>query len=311
MQIRDVQVGDENDLAMCDSLYAELTANPRFDTAWITVNPHFQVDPESARRGRATVLFAFMDDEQKLAERTAIDGLCMFGERTKVVISGNKPSLIQCGRCFALNHRSNKCNLLPKGQFKCMRCMGPHHTYHHDGFCKAKTHKVAEVCDCKPKCRLCKQTGHDAVSRSCPMRGDFGPPKLILPPDYAQDIPAPTPVHLDDASRPGSPSTLHSRVCARPAWKGKAVDVSLLPIPIPPADPSYLDHMRMLSDMPDDTLREYLCTSLNDPTDDGELEIQFEQTKIELAAFRDDAAMPMDTDQAISAPPPTPHNPPL
>ena len=69
--------------------------------------------------------------------------------------------------------------------------------------------------------------------------------------------------------------------------------------------------MRMLSDMPDDTLKEFLRSSLNDPTDDGELELQFEQTMVELAAFRDDADMPMDTDQAISALPPNPHNPPL
>ena len=240
MQIRDVPVGDEFGIATDDSLYSELVANPFFDTAWITVRPHFQVDPESTKRGRATVLFAFVDDDKKLAERTALSGLCMFGERAKVVISGNKPSLIQCGRCFALTHRSNKCPLLPKGQFKCVRCPGAHHTYHHDGHCKAKTHTQAERCDCKPKCRLCKQTGHDAVSRNCPMRGDFGAPKLVLPPDYAHDEaptaadPQPLGLTSSNPPRPGSPSVLHSQVRARPAWKGKDAATNYsVPLPSP------------------------------------------------------------------------------
>ena len=316
MQIRDVPVGDEFGIATDDSLYSELIANPPFDTAWITVRPHFQVDPESAKRGRATVLFAFVDDDKKLAERTALSGLCMFGERAKVVISGNKPSLIQCGRCFALTHRSNKCPLLPKGQFKCVRCPGAHHTYHHDGHCKAKTHKQAEKCDCPPKCRLCKQTGHDAVSRNCPMRGDFGAPKLVLPPGYDNAPSSEDPQSLglpsSGSPRPGSPSVLHSRVRARPAWKGQAVDPSLPTIPIPPADPAYDDHMHMLSDMPTDTLKEYLRTSLNDPTDDEELEIQFEQTMMELAALRGDSGLPMNTDDVNPrASPSTSQNPPL
>ena len=307
MQIRDVPVHNEDGIATCDALLNELVANQDFANAWITVPPHFQVDPENARRGRATVLFAFVDDDRKLAERTALSGLCMFGERAKVVISGNKPSLIQCGRCFALNHRSNHCKLAQKGHFKCMRCTGAHHTYHHDSYCNAKTHKQAEICDCKPKCLLCKQSGHDAVSRSCPMRGDFGPPKLVLPPDYKSSAADENPPDLDLPSpRPGSPSVLHSRVRARPAWKGKAVDTAPPPIPIPPADPAYLDHMRMLSDMPKDTLRAYLRTSLNDPDDDDELQIQYEQTLEELAAVRKDLAPPMDTDDVVTAPPPPP-----
>ena len=313
MQIRDVPVRDENGVALSDALHAELVANPPFDTAWISVYPHYQVDPDSTDRDRATVLFAFVDDDKKLAERTALAGLCMFGERAKVVISGNKPSLIQCGRCFGVTHRSNRCPLLKDGKFKCVRCTGPHHSFDHDRLCKAKTHTNAEVCDCKPKCRLCNQVGHDAVSRRCPMRGDFGPPKLVLPPNLDQSDPPAAPAHPSDApSRPGSPSRLHSRVRARPAWKGKEVDTSCPPIPIPPAEPAYLDHMRMLSDMPTDTLREYLRTSLNDPTDESELGLQFEQTLLELAAFRAESDVPMDTDAATSGPlPSTSQNPPL
>ena len=145
------------------------------------------------------------------------------------------------------------------------------------------------------------------------MRGDFGAPKLILPPDYSFDDPPAAPAHKPNApSRPGSPSHLHSRVRARPAWKGKAVDTSLPTIPIPPAEPAYLDHMRMLSDMPADDLRAYLRTSLNDPDDDDELEMQFEQTMVELAAFREGSDVPMNTDAADPGPlPSTSQNPPL
>ena len=145
------------------------------------------------------------------------------------------------------------------------------------------------------------------------MRGDFGAPKLVIPPDLAHNDAGSRPSAPDvPLTRPGSPSVLHSRVCTRPAWKGKAVDTSLPSIPIPPADPAYLDHMHMLSDMPADTLRAYLRTSLNDPTDDDELEIQFGQTMVELAAFRAERDEPMDTTAAASGSLPSPsHNPPL
>lgn len=69
------------------------------------------------------------------------------------------------------------------------------------------------------------------------MRGDFGPPKLILPPDYTRN-PAPDAAVLQPAvpaplnPRSSSPSLLHSKVRARPTWKGKeAAPNPSIPLP--------------------------------------------------------------------------------
>ena len=96
------------------------------------------------------------------------------------------------------------------------------------------------------------------------MRGDFGAPKFVLPPnDDAPPLDDPRPLGPPSSNppRPGSPSVLHSRVRARPAWKGTAPATNP-PVPLPspdelrliaarhtnnPDDPEEID--RILTDM--------------------------------------------------------------
>ena len=182
MQLRDIPVRDRNGFVTDDQLCLNSPPTP---SSPLNGSPfHLTSKPILRRPGTLTVaLQAFVDSNNTVAAQAMRDGVCMFGGRVKVVTSGDIPTLIQCGRCHKLGHRSNRCSLKAKGHFKCLRCDGPHHTSLHDTNCKAKTHARTDVCDCKHKCILCKQAGHDARSRKCPMKGDFGPPLLIpLPP---------------------------------------------------------------------------------------------------------------------------------
>lgn len=105
----------------------------------------------------------------------------MFGKRVVFYPTGDKPTLIQCGRCHMLGHNLNSRHCkVPKNAFRCARCGGQHHTDDHDFECKA-LHSTGGRCDCPAKCILCGRTGHTARSRECPKRGDFRPPTLATP----------------------------------------------------------------------------------------------------------------------------------
>jgi hypothetical protein len=237
-QLRGVSTVNEHGVVRED-LAAELGSNPMFERTLMPVPPYFQVNPERIRSGTGTVIFAFIDDGDALTTRASREGVCMYGTRVKYVHCGDKPNLIQCGRCHELGHHknANACKV-PRTAVRCVRCGRHHDSAHHDSICAAKTHTKAGVCNCTYKCLLCKQTGHDARSRQCPMRGDFAPPRLavVQSPLTAPAIPARGPVPtsiLPRPSRPISPSVIqtgpppdaslarHSRVRARRVRPGK------------------------------------------------------------------------------------------
>jgi hypothetical protein len=222
-----------------EDLAAELGSNPLFARTLMPVPPYFQVNPECIRSGTGTVIFAFIDTGDALTTQASREGVCMYGTRVKYVHCSDKPNLIQCGRCHELGHHKNaKTCRVPRTAVHCVRCGRHHATADHDSICAAKTHVKAGVCDCSYKCLLCKQAGHDARSRQCPMRGDFAPPRLAvvqgplaapLPPSRG---PAPTSI-LPRPPCPASPSVVqtgppadaslarHSRVRARRVRPGK------------------------------------------------------------------------------------------
>jgi hypothetical protein len=212
-QLRGVSTMDERGVVRED-LAAELGSNPLFARTLMPVPPYFQVNPERIRSDTGTVIFAFIDEDNALTTQAARDGVCMYGTRVKYVHCGDKPNLIQCGRCHELGHHKNaKSCKVPRTAVRCVRCGRHHATADHDSICAAKTHTKAGVCNCTYKCLLCKQNGHDARSRQCPMRGDFAPPRLAVvqgpltaPPTPARG-PAPTSI-LSRPPRPASPSTV-------------------------------------------------------------------------------------------------------
>ena len=141
--------------------------------------PHWQQNPANILRSpTGTVLIPIVDTTDTVITNTAQQGVFMFGQRAKFVVTGDSPRLIQCGRCHMLGHptRSPLCKLHPAAA-KCYRCGGNHHSDHHDYECKGQ-HRTPGWCNCTPKCLLCGNTGHHAHSRKCPKRGDFAPPRL-------------------------------------------------------------------------------------------------------------------------------------
>jgi hypothetical protein len=237
-QLRGVSTMNEYGVIRED-LAAELGSNPMFARTLMPVPPYFQVNPERIRSATGTVIFAFIDDGDALTTQASRDGVCMYGTRVKYVHCGEKPNLIQCGRCHELGHHKNaKSCKVPRTAVRCVRCGRHHATADHDSICAAKTHVTAGVCNCTYKCLLCKQAGHDACSRQCPMRGDFAPPRLAVvqgplttpvPPSRG---PALTSI-LPRPPRPASPLVVpaatitdaslarHSRVRARRVRPGK------------------------------------------------------------------------------------------
>ncbi len=181
-QLRGVPTTDEHGHIWEEpALLKEARTNHTFYDAFICSPPHWQISPEKIRSESSMALIAYADPLGLVTRRAQTEGIFMFGRQVKFVLAGEKPSLIQCGRCFGLGHNrsSNMCPL-PKNAVRCHRCGGGHHSTQHDFECKG-AHKVAGTCDCRLKCILCGQLGHNARSRKCPKRGDFAPPRLTKP----------------------------------------------------------------------------------------------------------------------------------
>jgi hypothetical protein len=180
VQFRGVDVaqreGESEIVYTSDELHTAIRANPCFNDAIFCVRPHWQGNPANFRGPAATVIAAILDVDNRICQRASSEGVCMFGRRVKFVRAGASPSLVQCSRCHEVGHyyTSPKCKWTSS---RCFKCGGSHDARDHDFECK-KQHKVVGVCDCVLKCILCKNTGHHAREKGCPVRGDFVPPRL-------------------------------------------------------------------------------------------------------------------------------------
>ena len=180
VQLREVPTSDANGRRYDNNdLNEEVRRNPSLATALFGMAPHWQQNPSNILRSpTGTVLIPIVDNTDTVIKNASQQGVFMFGQRSKFVVTGDSPRLIQCGRCHMLGHptRSPLCKLHPAAA-KCYRCGGNHHSDHHDYECKGQ-HRTPGRCNCTPKCLLCGNVGHHARSRKCPKRGDFAPPRL-------------------------------------------------------------------------------------------------------------------------------------
>jgi hypothetical protein len=215
VQFRGVDVarrdGDSEIVYSADELHTAIRANPCFSDTIFCVRPHWQGNPANFRGPAATVIAAILDEDNSACQRASSEGVCMFGRRVKFVRAGASPSLVQCSRCHEIGHyyTSPKCRWTSS---RCYKCGGGHDARDHDFECK-RQHKVMGVCDCVPKCILCKNTGHHAREKGCPIRGDFIPPRLPRAAP-AEALPA-----VEDALK--SDAIPFSRPKARPAHRGR------------------------------------------------------------------------------------------
>jgi hypothetical protein len=215
VQFRGVDVarreGDSEIVYSADELHTAIRANPCFSDTTFCVRPHWQGNPANFKGPAATVIAAILDEDNSACQRASSEGVCMFGRRVKFVRAGASPSLVQCSRCHKIGHyyTSPKCRWTSS---RCYKCGGGHDARDHDFECK-KQHKVMGICDCVPKCILCKNTGHHAREKGCPTRGDFVPPRLPRAAP-AEALPA-----VEDALK--SDAIPLSRPKARPAHRGR------------------------------------------------------------------------------------------
>jgi hypothetical protein len=215
VQFRGVDVahreGDSEFVYTSDELHTAIRANPCFNDTIFCVRPHWQGNPANFRGPAATVIAAILDVDNRICQRASSEGVCMFGRRVKFVRAGASPSLVQCSRCHEVGHyyTSPKCKWTSS---RCFKCGGSHDARDHDFECK-KQHKVVGVCDCVLKCILCKNSGHHAREKGCPVRGDFVPPRLPRAAP-AEALPA-----VEDALK--TDAIPFSRPRARPAHKGR------------------------------------------------------------------------------------------
>jgi hypothetical protein len=215
VQFRGVDVahreGESEIVYTSDELHTAIRANPCFNDAIFCVRPHWQGNPANFKGPAATVIAAILDVDNRICQRASSEGVCMFGRRVKFVRAGASPSLVQCSRCHEVGHyyTSPKCKWTSS---RCFKCGGGHDARDHDFECK-KQHKVVGVCDCLLKCILCKNTGHHAREKGCPVRGDFVPPRL------PRAAPAEAAPAVEDALK--NDAIPFSRPRARPAHRGR------------------------------------------------------------------------------------------
>jgi hypothetical protein len=203
--------GETEFIYTSNELDTAVRANPCFNNVTFCVTPHWQGNPANFRSPAATVIAAILDPDNSICQKASSEGVCMFGRRIKFVRAGASPSLVQCSRCHEIGHyySSPKCRWTTS---QCYRCGGSHDARDHDFECK-KQHKVVGVCDCVPKCILCKNSGHHAREKGCPVRGDFVPPRLPRAAP-AEALPA-----VEDARK--SDAIPFTRPKARPAHRGR------------------------------------------------------------------------------------------
>jgi hypothetical protein len=215
VQFRGVDVAHRDEgseiIYTSDELHTAIRANPCFNDTIFCVRPHWQGNPANFKGPAATVIAAIIDPDNTTCQRAASEGVCMFGRRIKFVRAGASPSLVQCSRCHEIGHyyTSPKCKWTSS---RCFKCGGGHEARDHDFECK-KQHKVVGVCDCVLKCFLCKNSGHHAREKGCPVWGDFVPPRLPRA-ALAEASPA-----IEDALK--SDAIPFTRPSAWPAFKGK------------------------------------------------------------------------------------------
>ncbi|KAH9016102.1 hypothetical protein EDB84DRAFT_1443250 [Lactarius hengduanensis] len=142
--LRGVPTRDEDEVLYTgEDLLKEVQTNEMFAEAMYTATPKWQIAPEKIMSETATVLVAYVDPTGEISKHALADGVFMFGAQIKFVVAGDKPALIQCGRCHLLGHNKNSrlCKV-PRTAVRCVRCGGSHHSDRHNFECKGP-HKVA------------------------------------------------------------------------------------------------------------------------------------------------------------------------
>ncbi|KAI9447302.1 hypothetical protein BJY52DRAFT_1193406 [Lactarius psammicola] len=173
-QLRGVPTSDGGGVIFSpQQLLDEIRIMPFFADAIFCSMPHWQASVHTVSTvSTSTVQIAFINEDGSRSQAAKRHGVGMFGLRVGYFSMGNTPFFSQCGRCHAIGHVTGApaCRLAPNS-VKCHICGGAHLGTEHNFHCKATTHVIAGQCNCRFKCLLCGQAGHNARSPKCPKRG--------------------------------------------------------------------------------------------------------------------------------------------
>ena len=171
-QLRRVPNADDNGTIFDGAqLLSALQANPCFKDAFFPVPLAWLGNPANFKHNFAEISFAYVEKNKEVTQRASREGVCMFGHQVQFVHCGASAMVKQCSRCHSLRHFTTQCSL-PKDAVVCAKC-GKHHAMSdHDAECNGP-HRSLGKCDCVLTCLLCKQRGHHARARACPLRQDY------------------------------------------------------------------------------------------------------------------------------------------
>ena len=243
-QLHRIPIGDKSTGLIYDNdaLYTALVANPCFKDIPLPVSPGWLGNPANFKSDVASVSFAYVEQDKAITKRAIREGVCMFGHQVTFIHCGDSPTIKQCSRCHSLSHFAGQCKLA-EGTVKCARCGDNHEIKDHNHSC-SHPHRIPLGCDCPLVCLLCKQPGHHARSRNCPLRQDYvaaiatgtydarnttsqpppppaaKPKSIPCPPTAASDSPT---ARCDDDDAPLGPTLAPGPLTSTPRTLSKSV----------------------------------------------------------------------------------------
>ncbi|KAH9022293.1 hypothetical protein EDB84DRAFT_1565031 [Lactarius hengduanensis] len=179
-QLRDVSTrAPDGTVHDNDTLMTELIRNAPFKDAIFCLVPHWQGSAFTVSHSeKMTVSMAFVDERGSVTAAAVEAGTFMFNSRCRLIITGDSPSIVMCGRCHRIGHATNTpaCPL-PANGVCCVRCGGAHHSDEHATFCTG-LHPTAGVCTCSFRCLNCNGK-HGTRAAACPLKKGFAPPPMV------------------------------------------------------------------------------------------------------------------------------------
>ena len=158
-----------------DDLLRETWTLTGLRNAYFSSPPHWVKPVETMSSCYSSLTFAFSDPDGGITKQLMSSRQALFGKQVQIERWVDKPLLLQCSRCHALGHASSsKTCCLPTDAVRCYICGKGHLADAHDRECtRARQHRVAGVCDCKPQCISCNTVGHHARDTTCPTREGY------------------------------------------------------------------------------------------------------------------------------------------